>query len=289
VAQALVPVILANGDTRFGLPGRDALAARTFAEAKAAYAPIAASAPIDIGIVGDIDEAAAIAAVAQSFGALPKRAATAPAYAAGRVASFRSDRTPVTLTHSGAASQALVMAAWPTDDDKDPVRVAQLGLLSSALQIMLIDKVREELGDSYGASVNSSLSDTYPHFGLLNASAIVAPDKIDEVRGAIDAAVAQLRTTPVSADLLARARNPMLERADRALRENGAWIGIVARAQTDPSRIQRLLGQRQRIAAITAAELQAAAVKYLTPQRLVEVRIVSDKVPAKAASVTAKR
>ena len=98
-----------------------------------------------------------------------------------------------------------------------------------------------------------------------------------------------MRTTSVSADLLARARNPMLERADRALRENGAWIGIVARAQSDPSRIERLLGQRQRIAAITAAELQAAAVKYLLPQRQVEVRIVSERRPAAAASKAAKR
>ena len=72
VAQALVPMIYANGDTRFGLPPIAALQARSFAEAKAAYAPVAATAPIDIGIVGDIDEAAVIAAVAQSFGALPR-------------------------------------------------------------------------------------------------------------------------------------------------------------------------------------------------------------------------
>ena len=65
---------------------------------------------------------------------------------------------------------------------------------------------------------------------------MVAPDKVDEVRGAIDAAVAALRDKPISADLLARARNPILERADRALRENGAWLGSVARAQSDPSR-----------------------------------------------------
>ena len=109
---------------------------------------------------------------------------------------------------------------------------------------MLIDKVREELGNSYGASVGSELSDTYPGYGVLNASAVVAPDKIDEVRQAIDAAVTQLRSTPVSADLLARARNPMVERAERSLRENGAWIGLVARAQSDPSRLDRLLGLR---------------------------------------------
>ncbi|MDQ3140431.1 MAG: insulinase family protein, partial [Pseudomonadota bacterium] len=288
VARAQVPAILANGDPRFGLPAKEALAARSFAEAKAAYAPIAATAPIDIGVTGDIDEAAVIAAVAQSFGALPPRAATVPDYAAARVVRFRPDRTPVMLTHNGPISQAMVIAGWPTDDDRDPVRVAQFSLLSSALQIMLIDKVREELGDSYGASVSSTLSDTYPDFGVLSASAVVAPDKIDEVRTAIDAAIAQLRDTPIGADLLARARNPMLERAERALRENGAWAGLVTRAQSDPSRPERLLGQRATIAAITPAELQALAVKYLTPQRRLEIRIVAASAPgARALAATA--
>lgn len=284
IAQAQVPIILANDDLRFGLPDKATLAARNLAEAKAAYAPIVASAPIDIGIVGDVDEAAAIAAVAQSFGALPTRAAAAPAYTAARAARFRTDLSPVTLTHNGAASQAMVIAAWPTDDDKDPVRVAELGLLSSALQIMLIDKVREELGDSYGASVQSDLSDTFTHFGVLNASAVVAPDKIDEVRDAIDAAATQLRNAPVSPDLMVRARSPQLERADRALRENGAWTGVVTRAQSDPSRITRLLGLRARISAITPAQLQALANKYLTKQHRLDVKIVAATAGTAAAA-----
>jgi zinc protease len=79
--------------------------------------------------------------------------------------------------------------------------------------------------------------------------------------------------------LLARARNPALERAERALRENGAWTGLVTRAQSDPSRLDRLLGLRARIAAITPAQLQAIAVKYLTPQQRLDVKIVAASAP----------
>ena len=282
VASTQLPTILANNDIRFGLAPSEALLARHFDEAKAVYAPLAASAPIDIGIVGDIDEAAAIAAVANSFGALPVRATSTPDYAAARVARFRADLTPVTLTHDGAASQAMVIAAWPTDDDHDSVEVTALALLGSVLQNMLIDKVREELGDSYGAGVASSLSDTYRHFGTLSASAVVAPDKVDEVQAAIDAAVARLRSAPIEADLLARARNPLLENADRQQRENGAWIGLVTRAQADPTRLERLIGQRARLAAITPAQLQALAVKYLTPQHQLQVRIIPAPKPSLA-------
>jgi zinc protease len=83
--------------------------------------------------------------------------------------------------------------------------------------------------------------------------------------------------------LLARARNPALERAERALRENGAWTGLVTRAQSDPSRLDRLLGLRARIAAITPAQLQAIAVKYLTPQQRLDVKIVAASTPGAPA------
>ena len=77
---------------------------------------------------------------------------------------------------------------------------------------MLTDSVREKLGDSYGVSLQSSMSDTFKGFGYLSAAAVVAPDKTDEVQQAIAEAAAELRDQPVSADLLARARNPELEK-----------------------------------------------------------------------------
>src|SRR6185503_18691914 len=73
VAQARLPILLAGGDQRFGIPDGDALSRRNFDEAKAALAPIIASAPIEITIVGDVVEASAIDAVAATFGALPQR------------------------------------------------------------------------------------------------------------------------------------------------------------------------------------------------------------------------
>ena len=76
VASVKLPVLLANGDERFGLPDAASLAKRNFDEAKAALVPAIASGPIEITIVGDVDEDAAIAAVAATFGALPERKLT---------------------------------------------------------------------------------------------------------------------------------------------------------------------------------------------------------------------
>jgi zinc protease len=283
VAGKRVPILLAGGDQRFGMPEAAVLSKRNFAEARAALAPIIASGPVEITIVGDVDENAAIRAVAASFGALPKRKLSDPLAPATRKVAFRVDRSPIVLTHDGPQDKAVVEAVWPTADDSNYREVVGLQLLKEALDLMLTDSVREKLGDSYGVSVNSAMSDTFTGFGYLSAAAVVAPDKADEVDKAIADAAAQLRDKPVSDDLLARARNPALDRIDRALRDNGYWLGALSRAQSEPERLDRVRRLKPLLQSITAADIQKLAQKYLQPSAVQKVRVVSSNLATTAA------
>jgi zinc protease len=148
---------------------------------------------------------------------------------------------------------------------------------------MLTDSVREKLGDSYGVSLSSNMSDTFKGFGYLSAAAVVAPDKADEVQKAIADAAAELRAKPVSDDLLARARNPELEKADRMMRDNGYWIAALAQAQSEPERLDRIREKKTLLQSVTAAEIQKLAQKYLEPARVQKVRIVSSKLATTAS------
>jgi zinc protease len=281
---ARLPGILASNDWRFGVPPTAELAKRNLADARALLAPMIAKAPIEIGIVGDIDEASAIKAVAQTFGALPARAEAQPLPADARVAHFRTDTAPILLKHSGGADQALVAAAWPTDDDKDFRKEIGLSLLGEVMDLMLTDSVREELGASYGVSVGSTMSSNYDHFGYLMVNSVVAPDKADEIDGVFAKVARQLRDEPVSADLLARAREPMLETAAKQTRQNNYWLGYVDEAQSKADRLERIRTRDQLIRSITAADLQELAKQYLIDAKLQRVRILSDKLQVAAAA-----
>ncbi|WP_324807039.1 insulinase family protein [Sphingomonas sp. LY29] len=283
-----VPVILLNNDYRFGAPPAQALLQRNFAEARAAMTPLLADAPIEIGIVGDMDEDAAIAAVAASFGALPKRRDDG-AIVDPRKVTLRADRSPIRLTHSGPADQALVAAFWPTDDDDDFRKEIGMGMLAQALDLMLTESIREQLGASYGVSVGSTMSDVYDDFGTLSASTVVAPDKIDEVEAAFDAATQSLRDKPIDQDLFNRVRAPILESLARSRRENGWWLGVAARAQGRAARLERVRQQEAIYAAMTPAELQRLAKQYLLPETLRRVRVVSVRTPNAGLITTAAR
>ena len=285
VFQTRLPAILAGNDWRFGVPKAATLSQRNFDEARVALAPLVGSAPIEIGLVGDVDEEAAIAAVAQSFGALPQRAATTPLYAEARRASFRKQRTLIQMTHGGPADQAMVAIFWPTTDDGDYRREVSMSLLGSVLDLMLTESVREQLGASYGVSVASDMSDVYPGFGSLSASTVIAPDKADQVEAVIAAAAKSLRDKPVTADLLARAKNPALESVAKSLRENSYWLGYVDEAQGRADRLDRVRQRKAIYEAITPADLQKLAQTYLTDRAMQRVRIVSDKAGSAAKPV----
>ena len=119
--------------------------------------------------------------------------------------------------------------------------------------------------------VTSSLSQTYPGFGFFVVTVGVDYERIAASLGAIHSAMAELRDAPVSADILQRAREPALERYDNALKTNGGWIGLVERAQTKPERIERFTAYRKRAEAITPADIQAAARRWLPAGGAVEI------------------
>jgi len=292
VALLRLPVLLANGDERFGMPSGAVLQKRSFAEAKAALAPVIASDPIEVTVVGDVEPQAVIDAVAASFGAVaPRKLNDKPAPAATK-AVFRTDKAPIKLTHDGPADQAVVEAAWPTTDDHDFRKEVAMDLLKDTLDLKLTEKVREALGDSYGVTLQNVMSKSFPGFGYLTASAIVAPDKMDEVQKAVADAAAELRAKPVDADLLARARNPELEKIDHQMRDNGFWLGALSTAQSEPERLDRIRQRKAILQSITAADLQKLAQDYLQPARRQNASIVSTQVasaPAAAAEKPAAR
>ncbi len=272
-----LPYLLTGHDARFGLPPASDLIQRNLNEFKAVYAPASATAPIEITIVGDVDEKAAVDAIAKSFGALPKRQLKAADYSAARKMQWTAAATPLTLKHTGEADQAVVGAVWRTDDDKDFRTEIGLTMVSNVLDLMLTDSVREQLGASYGASVDSTMSSDYTHYGYLVADAVVSPTKADVVDKAIAEAAATLRDKQIDKDTLERALNPELEKAQRNLRENGYWLAALQAAQSEPDRLDRVRKRIEILKSITPADIQKLAQTYLTPDRMNRLRVTSEK------------
>lgn len=266
--------ILSDGDPRFTAPEKEALMALDFEQLEAAIGDRLENGAIEIGVVGDFDAPAVIDAVAATFGALPQREAEFRKDFGNRERSFTATRGPVVIEHEGEADQAQLRFIWPTADDSDFERDMRLSLLARVVDIVLTDTLREELGQAYSPFAGSSTSRIYPDYGTFLAGASLELAQIEAGRQAIIAAIEGLRAAPVDEDLLQRARQPLLENYDNALKTNGSWMSLVADAQRNPRDRERFLQGKEVALAITGEELQALAIEYLDPARAVQVEVV---------------
>ena len=180
------------------------------------------------------------------------------------------------LHHTGTKDQALVTLTWPTRDGEDPQTDLQLTLLQRVTQLALTDDLREKLGKAYSPGAGSSTSRTYRGYGTFSLNASVDVGEVNATRTAMLGTIADLRAAPVSDDILLRAKAPMLEAYDNALKSNSGWLTLVDRAQTEPDRIERFVRGKERLQAITAKDLQALTKQYLTPGGAVEVTVLPE-------------
>jgi zinc protease len=278
VFQRDVARLLRSGDVRFGIGPLDELLKRSLSELGPVLARSAREGDVEIAIVGDVTEEAAIAAVAKTFGALPQRQASPLPFDEARKVAFPADRSPRTFAHTGQPNQALALVYWPTTDDSN-VRLARtLSLLRAVMRLKLTETLREELGATYSPNAGSTTSDVFPGYGFMSASSEVEPDKIDAVYAAIDTIAASLASGGITEDERKRALTPILESIEESLEDNGTWLNAISRSQTRPTDLDRFRSRKADFEAITVAELTAAARTYLKPDAALRVRIVHTSV-----------
>ncbi len=270
--------ILSDNDPRFTLQKPDDYRKLGFAGLKADLADRLARGAIEIGIVGDVDEEQAIALVSRTLGALPAREADFGAYESQRSRPFTLDRAPRVIRHTGPKDQAVIRLTWPTRDDSDPVEALKLGLLDRIVQIEITETLREKLGKAYSPDATSDLSRAWKGYGTFSITASVETGEVPATRAAIAQVLAELRDRPVSADIVQRARQPMLESYDNALKTNRGWMALVDRAQTEADHIARFQLAKQRLLAITVADVQAMVRRYLTEGGAVEITVLPEGV-----------
>ncbi|MFL5295709.1 MAG: M16 family metallopeptidase [Phenylobacterium sp.] len=276
--------LLHAGDRRFTYPGREDIAKAQLADLQAQVAPHLASDPIEVVVVGDITVEKAVEAVARTFGALPARGPDQPvADAQKRIGFPAATAKPVALTHKGRADQAIGYVAWPTNDLwANPQQALETDVLGEVMDLRLIDELRVNQGATYSPSVSYAHSLTWTGWGYLAASVEVPPAKVDGFFRDVAKIAEDLRTKPVSADELERAKKPRLERLEKSRVTNQYWLSELSGAQAEPRKLDFIRHIVPGTEKITAADVQHAAQLVLNDARAFRIEVAPQGKPAKA-------
>ena len=257
--------LLRSGDRRWTFPGKAEIAGETLDDLKAQVSPALASGSIEVIVVGDITVDKAIDAVAQTFGALPKRPDPAPPTPPAHDPVFPAPvADPVVETHTGRADQAIGFIAWPTTDFfADPQGARINTILGEVMELRLLDVLRLKEGVTYSPTASSNASRVWPGLGFLDAYVEEPPDKLPLFFSDVQAIAADLRANPVKPDELERAKKPRIDALEKAMATNEYWRDGLAGAQSDPRRLDALRSAGAAYDRVDAAAIEKAAQTWL--------------------------
>ena len=224
---------------------------------KAYYGPGNAT----IAIVGDINPKDAMTLIEQTFGRIPAAppqppiVTVEPPQRGERRVQVEFDAEPSVAI--GFHKPAL---GHPDDYVFDVIDAVLSEGLTSRLYTTLVREKR------IAASVNSDSNYPgvrSPNLFVLNATPL-APHTTEEVEAAIYAEIERLKTEPVSAKELEKVLNNLDADLVRALRSNGGLASQLALYQTVAGDWRYVLKARDKIAAVTPADIQRVAAEYFT-------------------------
>jgi zinc protease len=257
--------LLHGGDARWGQPGRSALETAKAESLKAMLEGPLAGGAIEVTVVGDIPVDAAARAVAATFGAFPPRPAPRTPAEASSIGFPAPATAPVERTHKGRADAAVGFAGWPVGGIfADVSRSRTLVLAADVLRDRLVSQVRVAAGMTYSPQAGVQLSYVFPNYGYAWCRVETPPDKIARFYTMVTQITADMAANGVTADELARAKMPVIERVKKAELSNEYWLQTLSGAQADPRKLDLA---RTRIAGyetITAEDIKRVMAAYFT-------------------------
>jgi len=270
-----VPRLLASGVAMHGFPDKQVLLSRTQAEVRDWLGPQLLGGPLEVAIVGDIDPEEAIAAVAETLGALPSRAERRD-LAALRPLKLPEEPLNKTYRIPTQIERGEVRVYWPSGDAMDARRGRQLSLLCNILENRLRLQVRQKIGASYQPSATVHASGVFSGYGYFEVGCSVEPSRAREILGLIVQIGDDLAQYGVTKEELSRARQPLLTTVRQSLRNNQYWLSVLAKPQEQPETLNFARRFRSDVEAITAEELNEMAKEYLGAGRASRVIVLPE-------------
>ena len=258
---------LAGDDPRFILPEPAVLSAYTIGDIKTWLQLYFAQSPIDVSIVGDIDEEAVLKLSGTYMGAFSFRSDDLPQsrfnterlmFPSGEQKTFQLD----TKIDSG-----VVRLAFLTDDFWDISRTRRLSILSKVISERLRITIREKLGAAYGPYAYHAPSLVFDGYGVLHVVVRVEPDTEEFVLSKMRAIVHDIHTRGVTQKEAQLVLKPVLNHIKDLRSTNSYWLSsVLSNASVYPDKFvwaENMTADYQRI---TSEELSRLAKKYLRPE-----------------------
>jgi len=252
--------------------------------------PALTAAPIELTIVGDVDEATATRMVGRTFGALAPRAPRDGARPDARFLRI-PDRSFAVIrkTYQGPADRAAAQIAWPLYVANASRRAEEyaLKLTAAIFDAQLRQRIRTELGKSYSPQVATQTPDDADQ-GLLVAQMESNPADVEQLVVEAQAVARKIAAGGITTEELEAARRPVLAQIAAFRGRNIWWAAAMNGSARNPGVTEEAIGMAPLMSSITLDQVKAAAAKWLGRPPIVTIvtPVSGSSAGARAAPVT---
>ncbi|MBP9914537.1 MAG: insulinase family protein, partial [Opitutaceae bacterium] len=258
-ARTEFQVQMNNRDPRFWVTAPAQVASYKFDDIAAWVRTHWLAGPLEIGVAGDFDPAAAVAAAAAGVGTLAPRGAAAIADRE-RLTLAQKPYRNITLRYGSPEKAAVVYFAWPARHLADTRAARALQLATDALVDRLRVKLREEKGVTYAPAGGVDRAPSQPDFAYAWLKLGFDPALVKKLAERVNKIADELARRGLTEEEFTRLSEPLRTRAAENLRNNDWWLHkVLLRAQTEPAVLDDARTLSTGFADLTRDEVNRAA------------------------------
>lgn len=179
--------------------------------------------------------------------------------------------------YKGLEDKATVQLFFHGDFDYNADNNTQLEALQAALEIKILERLREKESGVYSPNVSLSV-EKYPsaHY-YFTISFNCAKANVDKLINAALDEVNSFRQNGATEDDIKKFKSEELRQEELSLRENSFWLGYLANRLKYGDNIEQLLGDKDRVNNVTVGSTKTSAQKYLNGDNYIRLVLVPEK------------
>lgn len=264
-----------GGDPRFAPMTVELVNKLERSPAEAWYKRIVDNAAIEVAVVGDMSLDDAIDVVSRYVGSLPKRTKGFDALDSLRKLDRKSGPYEKTVKFESITQQAMVVAGFVSNDERDPSR-RPLTLAAEIVSERMIKKLREAEQLVYSIRASNQSGRVMPGTGMFTAASSTRPEKADQLADEIIAMFREFAANGPTEEELAVARKQTATELGTAMREPRWWLTQLSEFTYRGRKLEEIKQVPDIFQTFTADDLKKAVNQYLKDDALIRFVIIPE-------------
>jgi zinc protease len=170
----------------------------------------------------------------------------------------------------GKEAKSMITLLWSGETEYNREENLAFRALIDVLNIRVIEKLREELGGMYSGGLNGSIQKRpYTHYSI-SAGIPTGPDNVEKMTAALFEIIKNAQEKGVDQKDLDKVKETWKKQYRSKLQDNDFWLSTLSDAFINQTNPENVLEYEQKVDAITIADLQKAAQKFLNMRNYVK-------------------